>query len=649
MRAAEVVARFDRGVWLHGAVPGSPLDPATLLSTLAFFAATLETHTVLLLAFDAMEGGITSGRVLAEHPAAALGQPDLADAQRLARMLKAPHVSVDALTDPLLQELAWCGRSPPPRAWLSVPFELPGLDALLIAWDTVIQPRMAERLHTAHLAARHLKALWPRAGVPLSVPMRAAEPELVRLADAERRCVHLSESWTSYLGIASVGLFAEVWSERVHPEDRELLRQASLRLSGGAATTRVVYRLRCLDGVYRSFSEHTLASRGVARDVWYLTTTRELGTGTETAAAPEPSMSATIFNGMEPQQRMAAAMQVPAAVSAALDALPVALVTVQSSGCIDAANRSALRVFGLDHAEQLLGQPLEAWLPGWRGESRGRSDALDPAAGLVHGETIGRRADGSRFDADVIWREADIEQGGSVLVAISDVSWRQQAQRALERALKEKTALLSEVHHRVKNNLQVMSSLLSLQAHACAEPEARAVLVDSQRRVTTMGLTHQLLYEHGDLSHVDLADYLDRLVRLVLETLEPGSQRIALLLDLAPATLVLRRCVPFGLLVNELVTNAVKHAYPDGRAGLLRLRLHHQPGRRLLLSVCDDGVGLPDDYQSRARASLGGQLIAVLAEQIGASVQISRSSGTTFDVTFPMDAMVSEEPCLPAS
>ena len=192
---------------------------------------------------------------------------------------------------------------------------------------------------------------------------------------------------------------------------------------------------------------------------------------------------------------------------------------------------------------------------------------------------------------------------------------------------------MNEIHHRVNNNLQVISSLLSLQARASGA-EVAAALAESQRRVKAMALIHQLLYEHSDFSGVDLAEYLRRLCRLLAESFTEIRNRVVVdfQTDEAGITLDLQRAVPCGLLVNELVTNSIKHGFPDGRRGQVRVTLNRTGVDEIRLEVADDGVGISGNLQLGSNKSLGFQLIPLLAEQTGGILRLDRASGTRYEL-----------------
>ena len=211
---------------------------------------------------------------------------------------------------------------------------------------------------------------------------------------------------------------------------------------------------------------------------------------------------------------------------------------------------------------------------------------------------------------------------------------RAQAETGLRRSLDEKNALLKEVHHRVKNNLQVITSLLRLEAGRTADDAAHAVLVEMQGRVMSMALLHETLYRSSDLANIDLAYYLEQLAHQSFRSLAPPSG-ITLHLDLSAAPIELDQAIPCGLLTNELLSNALKHGFPGGRPGVVSIRLH--PGDTdgsLRLEVSDDGVGLPADIEQRRINSLGLHLVTVLAKQLQGVLEIGNGPGTTFRLVF---------------
>jgi two-component sensor histidine kinase len=199
---------------------------------------------------------------------------------------------------------------------------------------------------------------------------------------------------------------------------------------------------------------------------------------------------------------------------------------------------------------------------------------------------------------------------------------------AVKKSLFEKEILLKEVHHRVKNNLQVISSLLLLQARQIVDPKAREMLGESQNRVRSIALVHEKLYQSSDLAHIELGEYVESLADNLFQTYDAGARGISRVVDVR-ARMTIDAAIPCGLIINELITNSLKHAFPPGRTGTVRVIAGEVDGR-LEITVEDDGVGLPENVNPRGGHSLGLDLVFTLARQIKLEVHIARKGGTTF-------------------
>jgi PAS domain S-box-containing protein len=214
-----------------------------------------------------------------------------------------------------------------------------------------------------------------------------------------------------------------------------------------------------------------------------------------------------------------------------------------------------------------------------------------------------------------------------------------QSEEQLRSSLKEKEALLKEIHHRVKNNLQVITSLLRLQSqHISAEP-TRTLFDEACNRVRAIGRIHELLYNSPDLARIDFGEYLKRLGDDLFSFYGVDKKRVRLSIDATNADLEITKAIPCALIVNELVTNCLKHAFPGERRGVIEIHLGCAGGQ-CTLAVADDGVGLPEGVNLEQSRSLGLQLIAILAEQIEGSVRLDRSRGTRFAISFPQNNQI---------
>jgi PAS domain S-box-containing protein len=246
--------------------------------------------------------------------------------------------------------------------------------------------------------------------------------------------------------------------------------------------------------------------------------------------------------------------------------------------------------------------------------------------------------DGSRRQLHLIgrpMRDAD-GQVRRIFGTVQDVSAQRHVEARLRAALHEKEILLKEIYHRVKNNLQVVSGLLMLQSRQVGAGHAAPLLEQSANRVKSMALVHEQLYQQSDLSSINFADYLAQLVGNLGDSYAEVANRVRVRLDVRPVTLGIETAVPLGLIVNELLSNAFKHAYPAGRSGEIRVRLSMPAAGGIELEVSDDGVGLPAGVLPDAVPSLGMRLVVSLAQQLDATLDCSPrgGSGTCFTLQF---------------
>jgi two-component sensor histidine kinase len=205
-------------------------------------------------------------------------------------------------------------------------------------------------------------------------------------------------------------------------------------------------------------------------------------------------------------------------------------------------------------------------------------------------------------------------------------------------SLKEKEVLLREIHHRVKNNLQIISSLLNLQGGQIDDERARQQYAVSIERIRAMALVHEKLYESKDLSGIDFGDYVKSLAHALNMSCNPDPSRIQMVIDIdeAPYLLELDAAIPCALILNELILNGFKHAFPDQRSGMMKVKFIRGEKVNQLI-VEDNGVGLPEGLDVENTASLGLQLVTVLADQIDAKLAIDRKNGSQFTLSCSCD------------
>lgn len=212
---------------------------------------------------------------------------------------------------------------------------------------------------------------------------------------------------------------------------------------------------------------------------------------------------------------------------------------------------------------------------------------------------------------------------------------QEKAEADRQDSLREQAALLKEVHHRVNNNLQVVISLLRLETKRAGDPRTIEVLNSMQNRLHSMAAFHETQHRSGNLARVDLADYLRALGRRLARSAETSSlEHVTLRFDLTHLGLDLESAIPCGLIVNELLSNALRHAFPGGRPGTVLLALRQQGDSEIVLEVSDDGVGLPEDLRARRESTLGLQLVEDLAAQLRGRLEIGPGPGARFEVRF---------------
>ncbi len=251
------------------------------------------------------------------------------------------------------------------------------------------------------------------------------------------------------------------------------------------------------------------------------------------------------------------------------------------------------------------------------------------------GEVMNRRKDGTEFPVELWTSTVRNDQGEPVaLVGVArEITQRKAAENQIRASLHEKEVLLKEIHHRVKNNLQVITSLLSLQSAKLPSAAMQAILKESQTRVKSMALVHEELYQSEDFSRVDFADYIRRLTSNLFHTYHTGAVAVSLTVDVQKVYLTVDTAIPCGLIINELVSNALKHAFHGREEGSITIRLQRD-GAAHVLTVSDDGIGLPPEVDPRTTETLGLQLVSTLTRQLGGALAVSRDKGTQFEVRF---------------
>ena len=219
-----------------------------------------------------------------------------------------------------------------------------------------------------------------------------------------------------------------------------------------------------------------------------------------------------------------------------------------------------------------------------------------------------------------------------ILSILRDVTERKRAEEKIKASLEEKEILLREIHHRVKNNLQVISSLLNLQSGYMRDLTYTDMLKESQNRIQSMALIHEKLYQSTDLANIDVREYIQQLVLRLFHSYGIGAHKATFILDVDNVSLGVDTAIPCGLIINELVSNCLKHAFPGKRRGEITVALHARDGN-IELTIADNGVGIPENLNLGNLNSLGLHLVTILVEdQLNGTLVLTREKGTEFRI-----------------
>jgi PAS domain S-box-containing protein len=300
-------------------------------------------------------------------------------------------------------------------------------------------------------------------------------------------------------------------------------------------------------------------------------------------------------------------------------------------------NRQFEQLFHVAKAE-VVGQPVEAVFSEEIAAAFRANNRQVLAAGMAQEfEELAPHDDGLHTYLSIKVPLYDTTGLPYALCGIStDITERKRVEEALKAALTEKEVLLKEVYHRIKNNLQIISSLLDLQADTVADPQVRALFEDSQQRIQAVALIHESLYQAGHVGCIPAAEYIHRLSTQVFQAYTPPGDRITLRVQADPIWIEAQNAIPCGLIVNELLSNSLKYAFPGDQGGEITIALQAVPQGHVLLTVCDTGVGFPANVDFRHTDSLGLQLVCLLSEQLGGTIELDRASGTQWTLRFPM-------------
>ncbi|MEZ4483047.1 MAG: histidine kinase dimerization/phosphoacceptor domain -containing protein [Syntrophotaleaceae bacterium] len=312
---------------------------------------------------------------------------------------------------------------------------------------------------------------------------------------------------------------------------------------------------------------------------------------------------------------------------------PVAICIYQGEK-VNYANPAMERLFGYS-AEELCRMKFWDWAHAdFKELIRGRGLARLAGKG-VPGQYEAKYLTKAGEERCVLVSAGGMEYQGQPtgVASFLDITERKRAEELVRTSLAEKEVLLREIHHRVKNNLQVVSSLLFLQAQKFNDPELQNCFLESQSRICSMALAHEQLYQSKSLAEVSVKSYVENLVGQLQQIFQGPELAVDCRLTVEDIDLDIEKVVPCGLLLTELLSNAYRHAFVDGRKGQIRIAIKTL-GKELVLEVADDGVGLPADFDFRRAETLGLQLVTALVNQLGGALELDGNNGTLFRIRF---------------
>jgi PAS domain S-box-containing protein len=311
-------------------------------------------------------------------------------------------------------------------------------------------------------------------------------------------------------------------------------------------------------------------------------------------------------------------------------------------------NPATLKIFGCSKKKQFYGKHPSEFSPAFQPNGQDSLSLLKQRIstamqrGSCRFDWVHKRLDGSEFPAEVLLNAMEINGEKVLQAVVRDITERKRDEDQIKASLAEKEVLLKEIHHRVKNNLQVISSLLKLQSRYIQDSRVIEMLKESQNRVRSMALVHEQLYQSKDLSNIDFAEYIQNLAHNLFQAYEMNTGNVKLQTNIDRSCLNIDTAVPCGLIINELVTNSLKYAFLGKSEGKIKIDFNLDD-IVCVLTVSDTGVGFPKDLDYRNARTLGLRLVVSLVRQLRGKIELLETVGTAFKITFVKPKLHQEE------
>lgn len=320
------------------------------------------------------------------------------------------------------------------------------------------------------------------------------------------------------------------------------------------------------------------------------------------------------------------------------DFAPVGYVTLDDKGCIQEINLTGAKLLGMERVE-LSGKPFVRFvkkndLPTFLSHLRRCLESDEQVDSELEIELPGDKTIHAQL---LSVRVTEDRRTYVCRTAITDITERRRAEQLIHNSLREKEVLLKEVHHRVKNNLQIISSLLKLQSGYVTDKRALELFRETKDIVRSMALLHEKLYRSPDLTSVDYAEYINTVANDLLRSYGVNSETISLRINVDHVSWGLDTAIPASLIINELISNSLKYAFPEGKTGEIAVELHSNDLAFFTLVVSDDGVGIPEHIDVERTESLGLQLVHAFTQELDGTLSLDRSKGTKFIITFTVE------------
>jgi len=318
---------------------------------------------------------------------------------------------------------------------------------------------------------------------------------------------------------------------------------------------------------------------------------------------------------------------------------PISIIAADKNGKITYVNRATEKLYGYKMKELI-------------GKDPGIFNA-EPDSDRIQKEILATVKKGNVWKGEILNIKKNREQlyisasvyqlsdeNGKLLALVGfqeDITERKNTEKHIKKSLQEKEVLLKEIHHRVKNNLQIVSSLLNIQSKFIKDKKAIEIYNDSRNRIKTMALIHERLYKSEDFSRIDIAEYVETLTSFLYQTYNITTRIIKVNLDIKDTILKIEYANPVGLIINELISNSLKYAFPKNRKGEISISLTMEENNKYTLLISDNGIGLPEYLDFRKTQTFGLQLVNILVNQLKGDIELDTSSGTKFRITFQGD------------